>query len=241
MAAAIASIAFGEPVAAVDGNVTRVLSRLLMIGGDIRSARARRRIEEAAGQLLSPSRPGDFNQAWMDLGSAVCTPRTPDCPRCPLRLVCRARAAGAVLRYPQRTPRRDVPREVHVVGLFHRSGRVLVRRRPDEGRWSGLWELPNAPADPRENPTRQLQCLAREHRVGRVQSPVRLGSVRRRLTHRELVFEVYRIETNGTAGPSLRSSTGTRWVTPAGFAALGVSTAHRRIWRLHEAFDMCGD
>ncbi|MCH7849578.1 MAG: A/G-specific adenine glycosylase, partial [Planctomycetes bacterium] len=94
LAAAIASIAFGERAAAVDGNVARVISRLMGVTDDVQSGPGRRTIQSLADQLIPPGRPGDFNQAWMDLGSAVCTSRSPDCDACPLSGECVALATG---------------------------------------------------------------------------------------------------------------------------------------------------
>lgn len=102
-AAAVLSIAHGRCLAAVDGNVVRVLSRLFCLG---RPDSRQRPHADVAALLLDPRRPGDWNQALMELGQTVCTPRNPDCGGCPVRGHCRARAAGTVARYPQATPRR---------------------------------------------------------------------------------------------------------------------------------------
>src|SRR6266704_6085406 len=93
-AGAIASIAFGVPVPAVDGNVTRVIARLFRVREDVSKAVSRHRIAELASRLVPPERPGAFNQAMMDLGATVCTPIVPRCPECPMEGICVARAAG---------------------------------------------------------------------------------------------------------------------------------------------------
>ncbi|RME41626.1 MAG: A/G-specific adenine glycosylase, partial [Planctomycetota bacterium] len=109
-AAAVASIAFGEPVAAVDGNVARVLARLFGVTDAVAPSEGRRRIRGIADRLVSPSRPGDFNQAWMDLGSMVCTPRGPRCDVCPLASCCRsAHRVETVGRLPRRGRHRPLP------------------------------------------------------------------------------------------------------------------------------------
>ena len=130
-AAAIASIAFGEPVAVVDGNVERVLSRL---DGKPRSdAAARMRAQE----LLDCRHPGDWNQAMMELGATVCTPRSPQCRVCPLRTWCRA--PGAETGRP-RPGRQQVP---SVRNLIARGDRIfLVQRPPDAAKMADMWELP---------------------------------------------------------------------------------------------------
>ena len=132
-AAAIASIAFGEPQAVVDGNVERVLGRLT--GRRLPAAQA----WELAAQLLDRPRPGDFNQAMMELGATLCLPREPQCPRCPLARWCRSRGALA----PAATPPRRRAQVAYRLAL--RDGAVLLRRRPaGASLMPGMWELPAA-------------------------------------------------------------------------------------------------
>ena len=131
-AAAISSIAFDEPVAVVDGNVERVLGRLL---GPIEG---KRESWSAAQELVDPGRPGDFNQAMMELGATVCLPFAPRCTECPIREFCRTRGRGAG---PSRKLRRQKRRVYY--GLRTRRGSVLlVRRSPTESLMPGMWELP---------------------------------------------------------------------------------------------------
>lgn len=145
-AAAIASIAFGEPAAAVDGNVCRVIARLFCIDENILTSRGRARVKTVAEQLIPSDCPGAFNQAWMDLGSAACLPRNPKCLLCPLKNECRAFAEGRVDAYPVRESSTVVRDERVLVLVAVSDGRYLVRRRPRGGLWSGLWEFPNETA-----------------------------------------------------------------------------------------------
>ena len=132
--AAIASIAFGEPVAVVDGNVKRVLQRLSgkrMAGEEL---------WEAASGVLAPERPGDFNQAMMELGATVCTPRAPTCLTCPVVELCAAR--GELAGRPNAV--RQIKREIHYA-LDCRDGKVfLVQRARDASLMPGMWEFPEA-------------------------------------------------------------------------------------------------
>jgi A/G-specific adenine glycosylase len=136
-AAAIASIAFGEPVAVVDGNVERVLERLFGGGAGRESAWHR------AESLLDPARPGDFNQSMMELGATICTPRAPQCLLCPLYKWCRSRGAGI--------PKPQAPRKRQQLqyALARRQNSILlVQRSADAARMAGMWELPEtSPAD----------------------------------------------------------------------------------------------
>ncbi|MFB3066553.1 MAG: A/G-specific adenine glycosylase [Planctomycetota bacterium] len=132
-AAAIASIAFGRRAAVVDGNVERVLCRLHRLKRDPR------RVRELADAWISPSSPGDHNQAVMELGATLCTPRAPRCRECPLVADCLGRAAPE--RYPGPKPRPATVRERRAVAFVRRDGRVLLRQL-DGRRLDGLWDLP---------------------------------------------------------------------------------------------------
>ena len=125
-AAAVASIAFGAAVPLVDGNVARVLARLLAIPGDVRAGAARAAVEGAAAAFLDRRDPGDHNQALMELGALVCLPRAPRCPDCPLAAACRARAAGAPERYPAPRPRKPPVRVRLAAGVAWRRGRLVL-------------------------------------------------------------------------------------------------------------------
>ncbi len=146
-AAAVGSIALGLPIAAVDGNVLRVVSRVTNDGSEINLPATRKRFQAIAQSWMDHysgrPRPGDFNQAMMELGATVCTPRSPDCSRCPIRNQCGARAAGTQSQLPvklRKTPVREVALDVLVL---QRRGRIfLVQRGTGERRLSGFWELP---------------------------------------------------------------------------------------------------
>ena len=145
-AGAIASIAYGLPVAAVDGNVIRVLSRIYGIRSDVTDPQTRRRIEKLAADLVPEERPGDHNQAVMDLGAMICVPGTPDCSRCPLSSFCDALRTGDAGDLPV-LPKAKRPREIHYAVLLIRSGgRVLMRQRT-EHLLQGLWCFPMLEGD----------------------------------------------------------------------------------------------
>ncbi len=134
--AAVASIAFREPVAVVDGNVARVLCRLHALSG------GEARIAALAQAWLRRDAPGEFNQAVMELGATVCTPRAPRCDACPIADGCRGR--GEPSRYPAPRPRPATSLERRAVAFEVRGGRVLLRQRGKGERMEGLWDLPEA-------------------------------------------------------------------------------------------------
>ena len=134
-AAAVASIAYGIKAPALDANNLRVWSRLL-------ASSDRKRITRVFARVLPASRPGDFNQALMDLGSSICTPKNPDCPACPFAPWCRAFRTEAVSEYPQKKARPDTTHIEAAIGIIVRDEMVLVQRRPETGLMAGLWEFP---------------------------------------------------------------------------------------------------
>ncbi len=140
-AGAVASIAYGVATPAVDGNVRRVLARLHDIErptpGELR---------DRAAALVPADRPGDFNQALMELGATICTPRSPDCGACPLSEWCEARRLGVQEERPLSTKRKRIPEEeVRTLVLVRDDGAVLLARRPEDGLLGGLWEFPGEP------------------------------------------------------------------------------------------------
>jgi len=176
-AGAVASIAFGVPVGAVDGNVRRVLSRLLD-----EPRPSARRLEQVASALVDPDQPGEFNQAMMELGSLVCTPRVPKCESCPVRPICRARAAGTWLERPMSASRGPIRKRIEVVAVLvgwgadcipgarrgrvaedlSRSGRwrALLRKRPPQGLLAGMWEFPGLEVADGTDPGARIRELA---------------------------------------------------------------------------------
>jgi A/G-specific adenine glycosylase len=141
-AGAIASLAFDKREPLVDGNVARVFARLFGIDADIRSAASVKLLWEIAWRLVPEERPGRFNEALMELGATVCTPRDPGCGACPLEALCAARASGRVLELPVIEAKKKVP-VVKMVAAVLRSGpRVLLARREEGGLFGGLWEPP---------------------------------------------------------------------------------------------------
>lgn len=143
-AGAVASIAFGRRVAAVDGNVRRVLARLLDLPHPTPA-----QLRRAAARLLDPDRPGDHNEAMMELGATICTPRAPRCGECPVTASCAALAAGSVSRRPAPRPPRQAPRaDYATVVALDPAGRILLAKRPETGLLAGMWEFPSARLTP---------------------------------------------------------------------------------------------
>jgi A/G-specific adenine glycosylase len=182
-AAAVASIAWGERVAAVDGNVVRVLARVFALPGRASDPRLVRAVRARAQRLVGEGEAGAINQALMDLGATICRPESPRCAACPLGQPCRARREGRPGAYPGK-PAKPARPELRIAFAWAERGHaVLLEPRPLDGLWPGLWELPSA-AGPAAKRTLGL-------RLGqRLGAPI--ARVAHELTHRHVEASVYR-------------------------------------------------
>lgn len=210
-AAAVASIAFSLPHAAVDGNVLRVLARLMAETGDIATNGVRRRLRALAEHLLDPAHPGEFNQALMELGATVCLPRRPRCESCPLIYSCEARRLGVESDLPVRKRRHATERIDKTLLVIVRRGRILLRQRPeDDRRLAGFWDLPELD----QVPGARLAGLR--------------GSFRHSITNQSYNFSV-------AAASVGRAPKGFQWVPRNKLADLAITTAGRKALRLYFA------
>jgi len=221
-ASAVLSIAYGIPLPVVDGNVRRVLARLFALRGP--EWRKDGPYYDRAQELLDPDAPGDWNQALMELGATVCTPRRPACPACPVRIQCRARHEGLVDRIPEGRGRR-APEDVTIAAaLVEKDGRVLLVRRA-EGRLMGrMWELPQTALDSRGRPDLAKEVKMR-HGLDLVQGPL-AARARHAITFRRIRVEAYRARVRR---PVPEDPERFLWATPAEVAALPVSSMTRKV------------
>jgi len=221
-ASAILSIAHGLPLPVVDGNVRRVLARLLALRGS--EYRKDGPYYNRAEELLDRERPGDWNQALMELGATVCTPRDPGCDACPLRSRCRARALGIVDELPEGRARR-APVNVQVAAaLVERDGKVLLVRRPEGRLLGGMWEVPQTSLE-----SRGLPDLAREleERHGLRVVPGSLAvRARHAITFRRITLEGYRARLRA---PLPTDPGRFLWARPEEVAALPVASSTRKL------------
>lgn len=219
-AAALAAIAFGAPVVALDGNVKRVLTRLAAL--DRPAGETGAALAALAGVLAPSKRPGDFLQALMDLGATVCTPRSPACPSCPWSGFCRARALGLAERLPRKAARAERSRRYGVVFWLERpDGAVLLRRRPESGSLGGMMEFPSTEWRGRRG------TLAQACRAAPVAARWRKlpGSVRHSFSHFDLELTVLKGRAEGAPLPD------GVWCLPDELPRLALPTLMKKVAR----------
>ena len=250
-AGAILSMAYGKRETAVDGNVLRVFARLYNIEENILSAKVKKEITELVEARQDAARPGDFNEALMDLGATVCIPGQPRCDACPLSGVCRAKAAGKETSIPLRVTKKEVPVEhitVFVVRLRQeepvrhsrdeRRGKAdvpadaaalyLLHRRPAKGLLAGMWEFPNCVGEGGQGKEALTAELAATGvRAAEVSGPVK--QIRHVFSHKVWQMTVYEACAAGDVADRLVLPSGWRWVPVTELADYNLAGPHNRI------------
>jgi A/G-specific adenine glycosylase len=223
-AGAVASIAFAIPAAAVDGNVARVLSRLELVEGDPAAASTRETLWEKAAALVDPRRPGDWNQALMELGATVCDVRAPACRRCPVARLCRARKAGREQEVPAPRRRATQKQLLLACAAVERDGRWLLARQPGEGLFGGLWGLPLAEAPDQAEAAAAIRDATRQRWGATLRVGPEVARARRLLTHRALTLVAFKCEIG-----RLKPAVDLCWAAPGGLAGLGMASAMKAL------------
>lgn len=227
-AGAILSIAFNLPVPAVDGNVLRVMARLYAIADDVSRPATRRAIEALVRALMPPDRAGDFNQALMDFGAVICTPRSPKCLLCPVREFCEGRKAGKEARLPVKGLAK-APRPVErVAAIIERDGRVLIVRRPAGGLLAGLWELPGGDVPAEASPEEALRALLRDALGAEISVGEHVADETHVFTH--LVWHLRCFRAWLAPRAEVAEGEGVRWVRPGELAAYAFPSIYHRIF-----------
>ncbi len=215
-AGAIASIAFHENVPVLDGNVMRVLTRLLLIQHDIAKPQTRKLLWKLAGLLVPHQNPGDFNQAMMELGATVCTPNNPHCKRCPLETLCAARREELQHQIPVKQIKAATPRiTLAAVIISSPQGRLLARRKPG-GLWEHLWEFPafELPRPTAATVSSRLLALTGM----RIKLKRHHAAITHQLTHRRMEYTVFMGQSMTKAAAQINKKIASqydtiRWIT----------------------------
>lgn len=222
-AAALLSIAFGRDEAALDGNAARVLSRLYALP----EPRAEE-LRALAQSLLPSGRAGDWNQALMDLGATVCTPRRPRCPACPLAQHCLAHRQGTPEQFPTPRRRRALPHYQVCAAVIEHQGRVLIAQRPTEGLLGGLWEFPGGKQEPGESLEECLRREIREELAVEIAVGAPVATVEHAYTHFRITLHAFHCQL--LAGePQAIGVADWRWVRPDELGRFAFSAADRKV------------
>jgi len=230
-AGAIASIAFGERVAVLDGNVKRVLSRLFDIEDCVDDARTQDQLWSIAEALVPPGAPGDFNQGMMELGARICLPRNPRCPTCPLGNVCVAHEAGTQDQRPVRRPKKEAPHHEVAIAVLCKNGWYLLGKRPAKGLLGGLWEFPGSAIRPGETHAQALRREAKEELGIRLRVGCLIATVTHAYSHLRVTLHVYACShVSGTPRP--KSHDALKWVPRSQLSHYALPKANHKFLHL---------
>jgi A/G-specific adenine glycosylase len=227
----VASLAFNQPVAALDGNVKRVLARLFPKHCGFRSGSAKEDLEEFLEGWIPFGRASDFNQALMDLGAAICIPSRPKCSACPVLKFCATKGE-----LPDKKPAvRKFRKETWAIALVERDGRYLLHRNEAQGLLAGLWQFPKVVPDKSrgkdtapKDPGKLLKKYLLQGFGLRVKIISQLPEQEHFFTHIHALMKPYLcFLIDGAHPPPLHKSA--RWVKPSGFSRYPISTAMRKI------------
>jgi A/G-specific adenine glycosylase len=234
-AGAILSIGLDQRLPILEANTIRVLSRLIAYRGDPRSAAGQQRLWAAAESILPSRDCGPFNQALMELGSEICTPRMPRCAECPVRAICTAHQRRAVHQIPRPPTKTNYENVSEIAVVIRRGQRVLLRQCQPGERWAGLWDFPRFPARDKSSTNHQQEIAAQTRDlVGiKIQAAEPLATLKHGVTRFRITLHCY----EATAAPSPNgrsrlSNRGVRWVKINDLADYPLSVTGRKISRL---------
>lgn len=223
-AGAILSIAYNKETPILDGNVKRALSRLFAVSSHPVRGKTESFLWHLSESLIPKGSANSFNQALMDFGSMICTPKDPQCPHCPLRNLCQGYLSGKPESYPPRTIKKPIPQVIAVSAIIRRGGKVLLNQRPPRGLLGGLWEFPNWRIEEKRGV--RLRLRLRNHvkkEMGmtiEVKEPI--GPFQQTYSHFKLTLHVFHCDvTNGKEKG--------KWVPIKNLDQLPMSRIHRRI------------
>lgn len=234
-AGAIVSIAFDQRAPILEANTVRLYSRLLAFRDETTSSAGQKLLWQFAEDLLPTNNCGSFNQALMELGSQVCTPRAPRCELCPLQAECAAFQAGCQEQVPQ--PKAKVAFEAvnEASVVVYRSGRVLLRRRESGERWAGLWDFVRfaVEARPSHEHVDELLRKTRQHSGLAVSEPRHLMTLKHGVTRFRITLDCF--AATCAKGPARLTSGEWQWVVPKDLATFPLSVTGRKLARLLSA------
>jgi len=219
-AGAILSIAYNKEAPILDGNVKRVLSRLFAISQDPK--KTEQLLWKISGSFIPKGRSNAFNQAMMDLGAMICTPKDPFCLGCPLHHSCKAKASGDPARYPSRGVEKRIPHIEAISGVILRGGKVLLQQRPPKGLLGGLWEFPNWRSEGKGRLRLRLRNHIKKELGMNVEVKESIGAFKQTFSHFKLTLNVFTCEAIDGKGKG-------KWVRLEDLDQFAMSRIDRRI------------
>jgi A/G-specific adenine glycosylase len=227
-AGAIASIAFGLDEPALDGNIRRVLARVFDVQEPARLPAGEKKLWELAAGNLPPGSASDYNQAMMDLGTAICTPQKPACLVCPVNSLCRAYALGVQEERPVLPERREVPHIIVTAAVIHRDAKVLIARRPAKGLLGGMWEFPGGKVEAGESLEDGLKREINEELLTEIKVGEYVGEFHHAYTHFRVTLHAYHCTLTGDEPQPVEASA-LQWVDLKELAVFPMGKIDRRI------------
>lgn len=234
-AAAVASIAFGRDVAAVDANVLRVLARVCDIDVPVREPAGKARAVETARTLLPLGRAREYNEALMEFGALVCRPRNPDCPSCPVAHTCQANHLGIVADRPVLSKTKDITPLLVATGVLVHDGHIFIQKRLPEGAWANLWEFPGGRIEPGETPQAAIVREFTEETAFATEVANKLAVIRHGYTTYRVTLHCFLLRlaegANGTGHPvpALTAAQQSLWVRPGELDRFAFPAGHRKL------------
>lgn len=229
-AAAIASLAFGRNEAALDGNIRRVLTRVFIISLPLGTPECERELNNLAKANLPRGKAGDYNQALMDLGSSVCLPKNPDCPKCPLFKICIARKVGLQNSLPVRRKSSALPKVIVTAAIILNRGKTLISQRPSRGLLGGMWEFPGGKLEPAETLEACLRREIWEELGAQIVVQKSFGVFQHSYSHFHVELHAFVCSLDGSKPKPLQVKS-IQWVKPEGLDAFPMGKIDRMIAR----------
>jgi A/G-specific adenine glycosylase len=227
-AGAIASIAFEMDEPTLDGNIRRVLARVFDLRQPARSKEGGKILWELAGANLPPGQAGEYNQALMELGATICTPRAPLCTQCPLADSCLAYSLGVQAERPVKTPKPGIPHHTVTAAIIRRNGQVLIAQRPLQGLLGGMWEFPGGKVEPGEDLAACIQREIREELGVGISVGQEMGIYQHAYTHFRVTLHAFLCGMNG-GEPHNLYHTALAWSDPVALTDYPMGKIDRQI------------
>jgi A/G-specific adenine glycosylase len=221
-AGSILSFAYNKEAPILDGNVKRVLSRLFAISSNPMKSKTESLLWQISESLIPRGNSNSFNQALMDLGSTVCTPKDPECSHCPLRQFCKGKALGEPERFPLRTIRKTIPQITAISAVIEKDKRVLLNQRPPRGLLGGLWEFPNWKIEEKRRLRLRLRNHLKKEMGLNVVVKELIGTFHQTYSHFKLTLDVFGCQHLDGKGKG-------KWVPIRNLHLHPMSRIHRRI------------